>query len=327
MKTPTISIIIPIYNTEKYLKKCIESILNQTFEEFELLLINDGSTDGCGKICDEFALQDDRIKVFHKQNGGESSARNDGLKKANGKWVGFVDSDDICEKNMFEVLYENALNHGADISVCGINSTFIDNLPYKKNDDFTVKKLNQNQAIKSIFTNIEFASSVCNKIYKKDTILKNNIFFYEDIIDGEDLFFLYYIIKHSFSVIFTQQKLYHYIQHEASYTASGKIEDKMTGIKTFIKIIEEEVDGENAKIMENYFLKYLIRIGCYNVRHKEFNKKYHRYLIKLLKSYKYKILFKFKLGVKNKLIALLLFFPNIFLFILNTKKQMRKFLK
>lgn len=102
---PEISIIVPIYNVEKYLPKCIESILSQTFTNFELILVNDGSKDRSGIICDEYASKDNRIKVIHKENGGVSSARNSGVDLASGKYIGFVDPDDYIKKDMYERLH------------------------------------------------------------------------------------------------------------------------------------------------------------------------------------------------------------------------------
>ena len=102
--TPKISVIVPVYNAEKYLHRCIDSILSQTFTDFELLLINDGSKDSSGAICDEYAAKDNRVRVFHKENGGASSARNLGLDNAKGEWIAFVDSDDLLEVNMLNHL-------------------------------------------------------------------------------------------------------------------------------------------------------------------------------------------------------------------------------
>ena len=107
---PKISIIVPIYNVEKYLDKCIKSILNQSFEDFELILVNDGSTDSCGVICDKYKKLDGRITVIHKANGGLSSARNAGIDIARGEYIGFVDSDDYIHEKMYEILYNNAQN-------------------------------------------------------------------------------------------------------------------------------------------------------------------------------------------------------------------------
>lgn len=110
-KNPKISVIVPVYNVEKYLRRCIDSILAQTFTDFELLLIDDGSKDSSGEICDEYARNDERVRVFHKENGGVSSARNLGLDNAKGEWVSFVDADDIIYSNNLDILFEVARNN------------------------------------------------------------------------------------------------------------------------------------------------------------------------------------------------------------------------
>ena len=115
-----ISIIVPVYNTEKYLDRCIQSILSQTYTDFELLLINDGSTDSSGAICDKYAEQDSRVRVFHKENGGVSSARNVGLDNAKGEWVTFCDSDDWVENCWLDTFVENSEN--TDLVVQGFNN-------------------------------------------------------------------------------------------------------------------------------------------------------------------------------------------------------------
>lgn len=115
---PKISIIVPIYNVEVYLRKCLDSIVNQTYKNLEIILVDDGSPDNCGVICDEYAANDERIKVIHKQNGGVSSARNAGLEIATGEYIGWVDSDDWIELDMFEYLIKNAQTYKADITVC-----------------------------------------------------------------------------------------------------------------------------------------------------------------------------------------------------------------
>ena len=117
---PLISVIVPIYKVEPYLSKCIDSIRNSTLQDMEIILVDDGSPDRCGQICDEYAAIDSRIRVIHKENGGLSSARNAGLDIARGELIGFVDSDDWIEPDMYEFLYNNLVKEDADISVCGI---------------------------------------------------------------------------------------------------------------------------------------------------------------------------------------------------------------
>ncbi len=120
MNEPLISVIVPIYKVEKYLTKCIDSIIVQSYKNLEIILVNDGSPDNCSQICDEYEKKDMRIKVIHKENGGLSSARNAGLDIANGEYIGFVDSDDSIHEDMYKVLYNNLVENNADISQCSI---------------------------------------------------------------------------------------------------------------------------------------------------------------------------------------------------------------
>ena len=115
-----ISIIVPVYNVEKYIHECVDSIINQTYKNIEIILVDDGSPDNCGKICDEYAKKDNRIKVIHKPNGGLSDARNHGIDVANGEWLMFIDSDDWIEPNMAEKLLHSALNNKADLAISSV---------------------------------------------------------------------------------------------------------------------------------------------------------------------------------------------------------------
>ena len=123
MEQPLISIIVPVYNAEQYLEKCVNSIINQTYTNLEIILVDDGSPDNCGAICDEYAKKDSRIKVIHKSNGGVSSARNRALECLTGEYVAFVDSDDYIHQDYINVLY-NALSDGVDLSICAMNKFY-----------------------------------------------------------------------------------------------------------------------------------------------------------------------------------------------------------
>ncbi|GMO37902.1 MAG: hypothetical protein Ta2B_17610 [Termitinemataceae bacterium] len=120
---PVISVIIPVYNVEHYLRRCLDSVLAQTFTDFECILIDDGSPDKSPAICDEYAKKDSRFVVIHQANAGVSAARNAGLDIAQGEWITFVDSDDWIEPDMLRVLYQNAVKHQSDVSVCGVQRT------------------------------------------------------------------------------------------------------------------------------------------------------------------------------------------------------------
>lgn len=140
MASPKISVIVPVYNAEKYLHRCIDSILAQTFTDFELLLIDDGSKDNSGKICDEYVDMDSRVRVLHKENGGVSSARNMGLEHACGKWITFVDSDDWIEPTMYEMMYDDAIKKGVELVYCDMNMVYEDKIETYQSAEFHIDK-------------------------------------------------------------------------------------------------------------------------------------------------------------------------------------------
>ena len=167
---PKISVIVPVYNTEKYLRRCVDSILAQTFKDFELLLINDGSTDGSGAICDEYAQKDSRVRVFHKENGGVSSARNLGLENAQGKWITYVDGDDWIEPTMYEELYKKAIEDNADVVYSDLKMVFKDKEEYYSiaKHSWDKKEMMKNY-IASVWTCLVYA------IVRRDVYEANNL--------------------------------------------------------------------------------------------------------------------------------------------------------
>ena len=120
MENPLISVIVPIYNVEEYLNRCVESIVNQTYQKLEIILVDDGSPDNCPRMCDDWAKKDSRIKVIHKENGGLSDARNAGMKITTGEYISFIDSDDYIETCMIEILYEAIKKYDCDIASCRV---------------------------------------------------------------------------------------------------------------------------------------------------------------------------------------------------------------
>lgn len=209
-----ISIIVPVYNVEKYICKCIDSILNQTFTDFELILIDDGSTDKSGKICDEYKKKDSRIKVIHKKNEGLSSARNIGLDIAQGKYIGFVDSDDYINCEMYSILYKNIIKHDSDIAICAfrkVNKYFNEHVENINNE---VKVFNNIEALNNLYgsKSLEFIVA-WNKLYKKEIFDETK---YPVGKINEDEFVihkLYYACK---KVIYIDCNLYYYFQRENS---------------------------------------------------------------------------------------------------------------
>lgn len=161
-----ISIIVPVYNVEKYLNKCVDSILNQTFKDFELILVDDGSPDNSGTICDQYAKEDPRVRVIHKENGGLSSARNAGIEVAQGRYLGFIDSDDYIAEDMYELLHNNIIKEDADLSICGIYDVYKGKDP-KVLSEFR-KVCTKEETIKMVLEAKLISVHAVNKLYKKE---------------------------------------------------------------------------------------------------------------------------------------------------------------
>lgn len=166
---PKISVIIPVYKVEKFLRQCVNSVLAQTHSDLEVILVDDGSPDSCGAICDEFAAKDSRIKVIHKENGGVSAARNTGLDMATGQWVMFVDSDDLVDRHYAEFLLKAAEQSGADLICCGHNRfTEEPNLQSKERfEKYSVEEFSREEAMENAFS-IWYKPNVWGKLVRRE---------------------------------------------------------------------------------------------------------------------------------------------------------------
>lgn len=203
-----ISIIIPIYNKENSLKKCIDSVIQQTYKDIEIILVNDGSKDYSGKICDEYKEIDRRIKVIHKQNGGVSSARNEGIKNALGEFIQFVDADDRIDKYMCEKLHNEVVINDYDLVICGME--IVKNGKVIENVEYSNKRFEELYELKDYF--IEYYkkylfNSPVNKLYKKKKIKE---LFDEELSLGEDLLFNLKYLKGCSKISVLKEKLYVY---------------------------------------------------------------------------------------------------------------------
>ena len=210
MKKPLITVIVPVYKTRKYVERCVESIRNQTYTNLEIILVDDGSPDDCGLVCDNFSKKDSRIKVIHKENGGLSSARNAGLDIMSGEYVGFVDSDDWIERDMYEILYERMINECADISCCGIKTCDDEKIiGYYCKDlqiNFTLERI---QALKELTYNNKITCSVVDKLYSvkifRDLRMREGILY-------EDAQIQPYCFHYANRITYTSNPLYCYYQ-------------------------------------------------------------------------------------------------------------------
>ena len=194
METGLISIIVPVYKSEKFLKKCVDSILSQTYTKIEIILVNDGSPDGSGLICDEYAKKDDRVRVIHKENGGVSTARNAGLDAALGEFVGFVDSDDYVDEDMFETLLKRITDTGADIACCGIKFYYYGYVRYVKVPfDGMISPTCFWTALLKDFRRyrVVVPGSACGKLFRRNLIQDQNpTRFQVNMTIGEDAWFV-----------------------------------------------------------------------------------------------------------------------------------------
>lgn len=201
---PLISIIIPVYNVERYLSECLDSVLAQTIEDFELILVNDGSTDSSGKICDAYAEIDNRIRVFHQANAGSSTARNLGIEKARGKYICFIDSDDTVTSRYLEAFLPG-INQNADLCVQGLREHIAGEVTYEKK---FVEQYHASVVSALDAGMLHFRGPVC-KLFYADIIRKNNIEFPKHIVYGEDAVFFYSYLSH-ISTIYTSSKCCYY---------------------------------------------------------------------------------------------------------------------
>ena len=210
-----ISVIIPVYNIEEYLSRCLESVITQTYKELEIILVDDGSTDGSGLICDKYAKKDTRIKVLHKENGGVSSARNLGLKIAKGDYIGFIDGDDVIENEMFQHLIDNVKEYKCDISCCQMDTINVNGKTsinyYSQSKILEVKSI-----VRDYFTEgfiKEMMYSQCNKIFSKHCLVKVQFKPYKY---GEDILFIFEALMNANRVYYDEYIGYHYVHRENS---------------------------------------------------------------------------------------------------------------
>ena len=271
---PTISVIIPVYKCEKHLSQCIESVLNQTFQDFELILVDDGSPDSSPRICDEYAQKDKRIQVIHKINGGVSSARNEGLKVAQGEYINFIDSDDYIDSEMLECLYKLAKEHLADIVVSGLimekweDNQIIGSNVYKikKNRIYTAKQLLEDWGKE--FPAICMCGPWC-KLYKNTIIKKYNVVFDINLNCGEDTYFNLDILENIDKIYFSEGIFYHYRRDNADSLFSRFHKNTYE--------IHSKVYGKMRALMMTF--------GCKKKAMNQFENQYFRFLIGGIREY------------------------------------------
>ena len=311
-----ISVIVPVYNTEKYLCKCVQSIQQQTYHNLEIILVDDGSTDGSGKLCDELAEQDERIHVIHQKNQGLSSARNSGIEVAKGEYLGFIDSDDYIYCDMYRVLHQILTENNADIAVAGIRVTreleFFKNIKYTnfhRNDYYGERALLQ------LFENYTNAVSACNKLYKKK-MFQNIV--YPIGKKHEDEYITYRLLYVSNKVIFIDEEMYAYVQREGSIVHSMNEKSCLDKIEAYYQIIKFCKEKQLIRSYQKAVYRYL-----------DFKKDYYEYCAKHKKEQKKAVKNaitrearsfsrEFRFDNKNQVKRIMFdFLPNVFVIVKN----------
>lgn len=301
-----ISVIVPVYNVEKYLDKCVRSLLNQKFAyNYEIILVNDGSTDSSGNIADKYAMEHSMLKVLHKKNGGLSSARNYGLRYARGKYITFVDSDDYVSDDYLSALHSMAMKYDADIVLTQICLMTEDEAKKYHKEEIETELIDNKEAFWEVYIQKKVSWSACGKLIKKEILNKHKF------PDGyyEDSASMYLFLDEAERVVVSDlRNNYHYIRREGSITASRLSEKHMRifevcdEIENYLKNNYIEWEYLSALIYQNAVLQLLTRINMGNDEYKNIFRK----ALKKSRKNIMKIISKKKLGIKTKYYAAVL---------------------
>lgn len=263
-----VSIVIPIYNVEKYLERCIQSVVKQTYKDIEIILVNDGSTDESGKICEKWKKEDSRIQVINKKNGGLSEARNFGIDIAKGDYICFVDSDDFIENVMIEKLIKINEEREADIAICNRFYYYENNDKYLRfRDENEIMEMNSEEAIKEMVLLKNFDMAAWGKLYKTE-LFKNIRFPVKKL--SEDYYIMYKLFDIAGKVVYTSKPYYYYLQRKGSISKTPKlnydfieaaklqmdyVEKKYPNLKTYVRAAYASSNMTVYNIMLDYNAK------------------------------------------------------------------------
>ena len=280
---PKISVIVPVYKCEQYIHRCVNSILNQTFSDFELILVDDGSPDNCGEICEDYAKKDFRVKVIHQVNGGQAAARNNGVKEAQGEWLHFVDSDDMIHPKTLEILYKTAIDNDVKLSMCSAFQG--ENIPddFSKNFDVTANILNMDE--ENIFHLCENEKYYYWVVWGK--LLHKSIFLKHPLTEGriyEDNAIVCKWLHEAKKVAVIPSPLYFYYINTSSTTKKDFTEKQLDILWAFEEQISYFHSLDYEKMTE-HLVSYYFEISAnmyYRAKHKGNSKKH----IKIIKEHK-----------------------------------------
>lgn len=241
-----VSVIVPVYNVEKYLDRCIKNIVSQTYHNLQIILVDDGSPDNCPQICDEWANKDSRIKVIHKENGGLSDARNAGIELATGEYISFIDSDDYVDLRFIELLLQTMLQENSDIVECKVEKFFENGSFETASDDLAIKEFSTEEALLALIEDNELHQHVWNKLYKA-SIVKDVL--YPVGKYHEDEFWTYQVFGRAQKVTKINKSLYYYFQRNDSIMGQGYSIKRLDAL---------EGKHNRQKFIQDYFPKIFL---------------------------------------------------------------------
>ena len=297
-----VSVIVPVYNVEVFLKRCVHSLQNQTYSNIEIILVNDGSTDNSAAICDMYAEEDDRIKVIHKSNGGLSDARNVGLEKATGKYISFVDSDDYVDSNFIMRLVSSCIRYNCKIGKIGMMPVFDDDGVNNIKDDSSVDdKLYTTEEYLQEINRINSGFSVCNKIFEKE--LFNEIRFPKGKLH-EDVAVIYKLVAKSGKIVDISENLYFYYHNPDSITKCKITSRRLDDFKFRLELFEFCMKNQwvlaakrNAEVVYRMILEYQEKNSDEFQNYNEFMTK----LKKIKRNLYWKMFFRLPISIKEKI--------------------------
>ena len=292
-QTPAVSIIVAVYKAENYLHRCVDSLLAQTFTDFEILLIDDGSPDRSGDICDEYARMDSRIRVFHKENGGVSSARQCGIDHAKGEYTIHADPDDWVEPTMLEELYKKAKEEDADMVICDY---YVDFLKEKKYVIQQPQSLKAENVLAELFQTLH--GSLCNKLIKRICYNQYSAFFPNELNICEDFMVCVQFLKNPIKISYLQKAFYYYSQYgnENSITRKGLVnhidQDELI-IKLIIDLLREVQYKKLIYKLEFNAIYHIFQTGI--LSNEEFKKRFSKYMNDIIAAKNKNVLVKIML--------------------------------
>jgi len=307
-----ISLVVPVYNVEMYLERCIESILNQDYKNLEIILVDDGSTDSSGKICDKYKKRDNRIRVIHKSNGGLSSARNCGIKNAHGVYISFIDSDDWITNDYVSCLYNLSVEYSSDISICKIQNFFEDEQIIANKKEYTNTSyfkiaMNKHDSIKNLLNEKHFSNSACAKLFKSE--LFNDVYFPEGKL-YEDIPTIYKVFMKCNKIAYIDSICYYYLYRLTSISRSKFDSRKMDAIYFIEKMISEVLilypDLESISNVRLFNVYYALYIIC------DKKNEYYDIIYQRIKNVRKKVLFSHVSSFKDKMKSFITFLGHSF---------------